>query len=116
MAMKPSWMTDKKARFDETPWCLIRRPFNGQVLWSAVIKTWQNDPAKDYARWMVKTWVGDRQEPELWDAGDEYCRLLLQGELVEVLGQEPTLEQRQEWAVLERRAIAGPDAFAEWGM
>ncbi len=114
--IKPSWITNKKSMWD-APWCLVKRRMDGTTLWTAVVKTWQQDPAKDYARWMVKSWIGDRDgaDAERWDGGDEYCRLILQGELVEVNGEPPTHEQKLEWAVLERRAIASPDAFAEMG-
>ena len=114
--IKPSWITNKKSMWD-APWCLVKRRMDGTTLWTAVVKTWQADPAKDYARWMVKSWIGDQtgQDAERWDGGDEYCRLILQGELVEVMGRPPTHDEKLEWAVLERRAIASPDAFAEMG-
>lgn len=119
--LRPSWMTDNKERFNETPWMLVRqRMYRGQYsseLWTAVIKRTQMDCTKEYARWMTKQWEGNPvgDDADRWDGGDVYCRVVLQGELYQVLGETPTLEQQEEWMELRAAAMAHPDPFEAMG-
>ncbi len=104
MILKPSWIVDKKSHFDE-PWCLSVRDLYGEKLFTEVVKNWQNDTTKQYARFMVKGWMGTRVESDGWDGGDEYCSNVYSGELVEVLGRVPTRDELNEWASLRQRAV-----------
>lgn len=104
LATKPSWMTDKKERFKGVAWCLskLETPFG--LLETEVIKNWQNDTTKQYARFMVRAWSPATSGSKFPDFGDEYCALVYEGELVEVLGEPATTEQMNEWASLRQRA------------
>ncbi len=106
---KPSWVTDKKERFHDVPWFKVRGPvMYGETMNREVIKNWQNDTTKQYARFMVRAWLGDVESSDPHaqvDFGDEYCVNVYAGELIEVLGESPTQDQMNEFASLRNRAI-----------
>lgn len=76
-----------------------------------VLKTWQNDDAKPYARWFMAV-----KSPMTWgsfDVGDTYVRdVVLNAELVQVGGREPTLAELDE--VAELRELVALVADQPW--
>ena len=113
MGMKPSWITSKASRYD-TPWMKMEYPGIGFVDSRVVIKSWQNDPTQDFARWNMGS-VGPGTHGML-EIGDGYVRDVLYGaELVEVNGETPTAEQLDEFAVLCVEVLSGADPMTAMG-
>ncbi len=105
-----SWITDKKARFKEVPWFKVRGPIMyGEVMNREVIKVYNKDLTAQYARCMVRAWMGDgveHSDPQAQvDLGDEYVANVFAGVLVEVLGEPPTAAQMTEFASIRNRAV-----------
>jgi hypothetical protein len=72
-----------------------------------ILKTYQNDQAKQYARWFVR--ASGPGTMGGFDLGDEYSyNVLRYGHLTEVDGRDPTEVERQEVAGWAARSIA-PD-------
>ena len=105
-----SWITDKKARFKGVPWLKVKGPvMHGEVMNRELIKIYNKDLTEQYARGMVRAWMGDDVEHTdahaMVDYGDEYIANIMQGELVEVMGREPTAEEMTEFASIRNRAV-----------
>jgi hypothetical protein len=105
-----SWITDKKARYHEVPWFKVEGPrMYGEVMNREVLKIYNKDLTEKYARFHVRAWLGDGVESSdphaQVDLGDEYISNVMQGELVEVLGEPPTAEQQLEFASIRNRAV-----------
>jgi len=105
-----SWVTDKKARFNDVPWFKVAGPrMYGEVMNRELIKIYNVDLTQQYARGMVRAWLGDGVEhtdPHAQvDLGDEYIANIMQGELVEVMGRKPTPEEHLEFASIRNRAV-----------
>lgn len=83
-------MVGKKTRPVENPYLVFQDARAGWT-WK-VLKAWQNDNAKPYARWFTAV-----SSPHTWggyDMGDTYVAdVVLYGRLVEVDGREPTAEE-----------------------
>ena len=104
-----SWVTDKKARFNDVPWFKVKGPMmEGMVMNRELIKVYNKDLTVQYARGMVRAWLGDIPHTDghaQVDLGDEYIANIMQGELVEVMGRKPTAEEHLEFASIRNRAI-----------
>ena len=90
---KPSWMTDKTAHHD-APWCQVFTDVFGGMT-TSVVKYYANDCTKAGARFMVK--AVSPATGASGDMGDEYCANVFKGDLVMVLGEPATDEQKREW-------------------
>ena len=93
--------TGKKTRnidsTDDQPYATFRA---GDWTWY-VLKSWQGDEAKLYARWLCK--VVTPYTGEMGDIGDTYVTdVVLEAELVAVDGREPTGQELDEVAELRR--------------
>jgi len=90
----------KKSRpIDGTPYAVI---IGGAFKWK-VLKTYQNDDAKQYARWFLATSSPyTHGEDELGDGYVQDVVFPLTNQLVEVDGREPTAEDQQWFTTLQR--------------
>ena len=99
-----SWVTDKKMHWDD-PWFEVEiENFmqHGNTLHTQVIKNYQIDMTQRYARFMVHS---EADSSYGRDSGDEYVSNVMRGELVKVMGREPTVEERLEFASIRNRAV-----------
>lgn len=97
---RPSWMTDKKAHWDD-PWCQVFTDVFGGLT-TQVVKYYSNNCTAAGARFMVK--AVSPATGDLGDMGDEYCANVFKGDLVMVLGEPATDEQKREWLHLRSMA------------
>jgi len=100
-----SWVTDKAMHWND-PWFTVEianfmQP--GNTLRTEVIKNYQLDMTKQYARFMVHS--SSDMTGSGRDSGDEYVANVMRGTLVEVMGREPTPEEHTEFASIRNRAI-----------
>lgn len=97
---KPSFMVDKKAHWD-APWCeVFTNMFGGTK--TSVVKYYANDCTQAGARFMVK--AVSPATGASGDLGDEYCANVFKGDLVTVLGEPATDDQKREWLHLRSMA------------
>jgi hypothetical protein len=103
-----SWVTDKAMHWDE-PWFEVATENfmqAGNTLTTQVIKNYQLDMTQQYARFMVHSFSDATTYGEsMRDSGDEYCANVMRGELVKVMGREPTAEEHLEYASIRNRAV-----------
>jgi hypothetical protein len=77
-----------------------------------VLKSWQNDDNKPYARWFVA--VRSPMTYGSFDMGDTYVRdIVLNAHLIEVDGREPTVEELDEVDQLRHKLAAQKDPLAD---
>ena len=92
MPMDLPFLGKKARKTDGTPYCEFR---SGSWTWK-VLKTYQMDQAKPYARWFCQ--VVTPMTGSYGDLGDTYVRdILIEGRavLAVVDGREPTAEEKQ---------------------
>ena len=97
-----SWVTDKKMHMDD-PWFVVETANfmqQGNTLRTEVIKNYKLDMTAQYATFMVRADGGMGV-----DIGDEYVANVMRGELVEVMGREPTAAEHLEFASIRNRAV-----------
>jgi hypothetical protein len=103
-----SWVTDKKMHWDE-PWFEVEiENFmqQGNTLHTQVIKNYKLDMTAQYAAFMVHSFSDATTGGEaMRDSGDEYIANVMRGELVKVMGREPTAEEHLEFASIRNRAV-----------
>lgn len=90
---RPSWMTDKKAHYDD-PWCQVFIDIFGGMT-TTVLKYYANDCTKVGARFFVR--AVSSATGELGDLGDEYCANVFKSDLVMVHGRPATDDEKREW-------------------
>ena len=100
-----SWITDKKMHWDD-PWFEVAienfmQP--GNTLHTQVIKNYKLDMTAQYAAFMVHSFHDAGYGR---DTGDEYIANVMRGELVKVMGREPTPEEHLEYASIRNRCVS----------
>lgn len=111
MKKKMDVFTDRKVRDKGTPWIKVRSQMFGGGTITSVLKNNQADTLKSGASAMCL--VVSPATGSFGDMGDTYWTQVYAGELVEVDGREPTLEELEDW--MELRHACAPDPMAAMG-
>jgi hypothetical protein len=102
-----SWVTDKKMHWED-PWFEVETENfmqHGNTLHTQVIKNYKLDMTAQYATFMVHAFSDMMGGEGMRDSGDEYVANVMRGELVKVLGREPTADESLEFASIRNRAV-----------
>jgi hypothetical protein len=103
--------TNRKARDKDTPWIRVRSQMFGGETITSVLKNNQADTLSSGASAFCVV-VSPATGP-LGDMGDTYWAQVYAGELIEVDGVEPTLDELEDW--MELQHACAPDPMAAYG-
>lgn len=105
--------TDRKVRkMTEVPWLKVRSQMFGGETITSVLKNNQADTLKSGASAFCL--VMSPATGPLGDLGDTYWTQVYAGQLIEVDGREPTLEEFEDWFELGNIVAEDPMAVLGW--
>ena len=104
--------TDRKARGKDNPWIKVKSQMFGGETITSVLKNNQADTLRSGASAFCL--VVSPATGSFGDMGDTYWTQVYAGELVEVDGREPTLEELEDWFELRSNVAADPMARTGW--